>query len=136
MSKAKDGEPSKWGKGKTDPASWFDGSKPGPGRPPGSKNKKSIYVELSDETVTITKDGKKVATTKGALKYAQVINKAANGDLKAVAMTIALDDKFGLHQPEAADEIDLSAELPSLDYLIKLQQDIAKTAKPGEGDHD
>lgn len=120
-----------WGKGKTDPASWFQkGCKPGPGRPKGSKNKKNVYAALSAEKVTVTKNGMKVATTKGELKYAQLINKAANGDLKAITKAIELDDKFGLHQPEAAEDVDFSADLASLDYLIALKQQLGDGKDP------
>ena len=75
------GELPKWGKGKTDEATWFKpGCKAGPGRPKGSKNSRTIWQEANAEKVTVKVNGKTTQVAKGPLKYKQLVGKAASGD--------------------------------------------------------
>lgn len=92
------GSPSKWGKGKTDPATWWTSGCPSPnpqGRPKKSKNQKTMYMEAMEQKVTITqKGGKKKTLTKQEMAYHQLANKAASGDMKAIAKQMELDQQF------------------------------------------
>lgn len=136
MSKAKDdkdeAQPSKWGKGKTDEASWFKkGCKPGPGRPKGSKNFKTIWAEANAEKVTISVGGKPKQITKGELKYQQLATKAAQGEPKAMALAISLDEKWQPVEAEPPTSEDTAADLATLNDYIALQQKFGKSE--GEG---
>ena len=93
-----DGQPKKkWGKGQTDPASWWEKGAPSPnpkGRPKGSKNQKTIYKEAFGVKVAVDIDGKDQVMTKKELGYHQVAQKSAAGDLKAFQIQLALDEKY------------------------------------------
>lgn len=117
------GEPSKWGKGKTDPATWFKpGGKPGPGRPKGSKNAKTVWAEINAEKTAIKIAGKPQTVTKGQLKYHQLATKAGNGELKAIAMAIGLDEKWSPHEAPPPTPKDTAADRVVLDALIAIQK--------------
>ena len=123
-----DGAAGKWGKGKTDPSTWFaPGCKPGPGRPKGSKNRSTLWQKINAEKVPLTKGGKTVKVPKGDLKYHQISNRAANGDMKAINKAIELDDRFSPAEPAAPTPQDVEADLHALDNLIALRQKFAKS---------
>ena len=120
-------EPSKWGKGKTDPDTWFKpGAKPGPGRPKGSKNVKTAWLEINAEKTAVKIAGKAKSVPKGQLKYYQLATKAANGDLKAISMAIVLDEKWSPHEAPPPTPKDTAADLAALDAYIALQQKFGK----------
>lgn len=88
---------SKWGKGKTDPDTWWKkGAKsPNPaGRPKGSKNQKTMYKEAFSKKVQVNLDGETKKLSLAELGYCQLAQKAGAGDLKAIAMQVQLDEKF------------------------------------------
>lgn len=90
-------KPSKWGKGKTDPESWWKkgGASPNPaGRPKGSKNQKTVYKEAFGAKIVVAFDGAEKEMTKGELGYHQVASKSAAGDLKAFLIQKELDEKY------------------------------------------
>ena len=121
-------EPSKWGKGKTDEASWFQpGCKPGPGRPKGSKNAKTIWQETNAEKVTMKVNGKPTRFPKGQVKYKQLANQAASGNLKATSMAIGLDEKWSPPENAPPSPSDIEADLSALQSYIDLQRKFAKT---------
>ena len=94
-------KPEKWGKGKTDPDTWWskDGPSPNPkGRPKGSKNQKTIFKQAAETAVTVTFDGKQKTMTKKELAYHQMIQQAAAGNLKALAIMIGLDEKYDVSE--------------------------------------
>lgn len=87
----------KWGKGKTDPASWWPKGGPSPnpkGRPKGSKNQKTLYQQAFNKPITVSFDGSQQTMSKKELGYHQVAQKAAAGDLKAFLIQKELDEKF------------------------------------------
>ena len=100
----KDESPSsKWGKGKTDPASWWPkgGKSPNPaGRPKGAKNQKTLYNEAYNEKIKVSLDGLNKSMSLKQVGYRQLARKSAAGDLKAIAMQLGLDAKFD--PPDAA----------------------------------
>ena len=90
-------KPKKWGKGKTDPDTWWEKGGPSPnpkGRPKGSKNQKTIYKQASEAKVDVMVDGKKVTMTKKEAAYHQMVQQALAGNLKAMAMMMGLDEKY------------------------------------------
>ena len=90
-------KPKNWGKGKTDPDTWWEKGGPSPnpkGRPKGSKNQKTIYKQASEAKVDVTVDGKKVTMTKKEAAYHQMVQQATAGNLKAMAMMMGLDEKY------------------------------------------
>ncbi len=126
-SKDEGAEPPKWGKGKTDEATWFKpGCKAGPGRPKGSKNARTIWQEANAEKVTVKVNGKTTQVAKGPLKYKQLVGKAASGDLKAIGMAISLDDKYAPVETAPPAPEETAADLAVLDVYIALQQKFAK----------
>ena len=123
-----DGHPSKWGKGKTDEATWFTkGCKPGPGRPKGAKNHKTIWAEVSAEKVQVNVAGKAKHLTKGELKYHQLSSKAASGVIKAIEMAIALDEQWQPPLVVPSTPGDLDADLATLADYIALQTKFKKS---------
>lgn len=97
MAKDPNKKPSKWAKGKTDPDTWWKKGDPSPnpkGRPKGSKNQKTLWKEAVQKKITVNFDGETQKMTKQELTYHQLAQKAASGDLKAIAMQMSLDEKF------------------------------------------
>lgn len=89
--------PKKWGKGHTDPDSWWKKGAPSPnpkGRPKGSKNQKTLYKQAFEGKITISMDGEKKTMSKKELGYHQVAQKSAAGDLKAFLIQKELDEKY------------------------------------------
>ena len=89
--------PKKWGKGKTDPDSWWKKGGPSPnpnGRPKGSKNQKTLYKEAFENKITVNMDGEEKTMSKKALGYHQVAQQSANGVLKAFMIQKELDEKY------------------------------------------
>ncbi len=116
---------SKWGKGKTDPDTWWKAGGPSPnpkGRPEGSKNQKTLHKEAFQQKITITLDGEKKTLTKQQLGYHQLAQKAAAGDLKAISIQLGLDEKFdpGEAIPPTAEEA--AADFHTLDAWIDLRE--------------
>lgn len=126
----------KWGKGKTDPDTWWKKGGPSPnpkGRPKGSKNQKTLWKEAAEKRIKITMDGETKELTKQEVGYHQLAQKAASGDLKAIAMQIGLDEKFdpGEAIPPTAEES--AADFDTLDEWLKLRETFKVFKKP-EGD--
>ncbi|MEJ6010477.1 DUF5681 domain-containing protein [Novosphingobium aquae] len=117
----KSDQSSKWGKGKTDPDSWWQKGGPSPnpkGRPKGSKNQKTLYKEAFEVKITAQVDGQPKTMTKKELAYHQLAQKSASGDLNAFKIQKELDEKFdppevALPSPEesAADQATFEAWL-------------------------
>lgn len=116
---------SKWGKGKTDPNTWWKKGGPSPnpkGRPKGAKNQKTLYKEAFETKITVTMDGKQKTMTKKELGYHQVAQKAATGDLKAFQIQKELDERYD--PPEAAlpSPEESVADYATLDAWIELRE--------------
>ena len=137
---ADDGEmkaPSKWGKGKTDPAThWKKGCKsPNPlGRKKGTKNQKTLYREAFEKKITVTMDGEPMTMSKKALTYHQIAQKAAAGEMKAIAIQMMLDEKFdpGETAPPTVEES--AADFATFDSWLALREKYSVFAKKADGD--
>lgn len=124
----KEGGGSSWGKGKTDPDSWFKpGCKPGPGRPKGSKNHQTVWQEANALKVKVPINGKQVSLSKGQMKYHQLSNKAAGGDMKAISKAIELDEKWSSVDLAPPTPQEHQADLVTLDAFIALRQKFGPT---------
>lgn len=130
-------QPSRWGKGKTDPDTWWKAGAPSPnpkGRPKGSKNQKTLWQEASEKKIIVQMDGQQKEMTKKEIGYHQIASKSAAGDLKAIAMQLALDEKFdpGETVPPTADES--AADFETLDEWLKLREKFRVFKKPADPD--
>lgn len=120
--KAKQG---KWGKGKTDPKTWWKKGGPSPnpkGRPKGSKNQKTLYKEAFDAKVTVSIDGEQKTMPKKALGYHQLAQKAAAGDLKAIGMQLELDARFDPAEAAPPTSEESAADFHTLEAWIELRE--------------
>ena len=128
---------SKWGKGKTDPDSWWKAGGPSPnpkGRPKGSKNQKTLYKQAFEKKITANIDGEQQTVSKKELGYHQLAQKAASGDLKALAMQLSLDEKFDPPELAAPTAEEAAADFATLDAWIELREIFKVFAKKGDGD--
>ena len=95
------------------------GNKFGKGRLKGARNLKTIVNEASARKVAV-KDGSKVSKRpKIDVTLDRLNNKAIAGDLKAIAMVIALQERYGPQgDPEGPSPEELGLDLDSLrDFL-------------------
>ncbi|MFC0588298.1 DUF5681 domain-containing protein [Novosphingobium aquiterrae] len=132
--KPDDEKSSKWGKGKTDPESWWKkgGKSPNPnGRPKGSKNQKTLWREASEVKISVTMDGQKKEMAKKELGYHQIASKAAAGDLKAISMQLHLDEKFDSGESTPPTQEESAADFQTLDEWVKLRE-LFKVFKMGD----
>jgi hypothetical protein len=128
---------SKWGKGKTDPGSWWKKGGPSPnpkGRPTGSKNQKTLYKQAFETKITVNMDGKQKTMSKKELGYHQVAQKAAAGDLKAFQIQKELDERYD--PPEAAPPSpeESAADYVTLETWIALREAFHVFKKKADGD--
>ena len=124
---------SKWGKGKTDPDTWWKQGGPSPnpkGRPKGSKNQKTLYTQAFDAKITVNIDGETKTMSKKELGYHQLAQKAAAGDLKAFQIQKELDERFD--PPEAAPPSpeDSAADFATLEAWIELRETFQVVNRP------
>lgn len=118
-------EPSKWGKGKTDPATWWKKGGPSPnpkGRPKGSKGIKTIYKEAFEKKIEVTMDGEPKTMMKKEVSLHQMANKAAGGDDKATAMMLGLEDKYGPVENTPPTPEESAADFQTLDQWIAVRE--------------
>lgn len=125
---------SKWGKGKTDPESWWKKGGPSPnpkGRPKGSKNQKTLYQQAFGALVTVNLDGKPKTMTKKELSYIQLAQKAAAGDLKAFQYQKELDEKYDPPEVVPPSPEDSAADFATLEAWIALREKFLVFKKKG-----
>lgn len=118
-------KPSKWGKGKTDPDSWWPKGGPSPnpkGRPKGSKNQKTLYKEAFEVKVTAQVDGQSKTMTKKELAYHQLAQKCASGDLKAFKIQKELDEKFDPPEVALPSPEESAADLATFEAWLALRE--------------
>ena len=118
-------KPSKWGKGKTDPAThWKKGCKsPNPkGRPKGSKNQKTLHMEAVQKKMQATIDGERTTMTAQQLAYHQLAQKSAAGDLKAISMQLQLDEKFDPPDKAPPTPEEAAVDYATLDHWVFLRE--------------
>lgn len=135
----KDQGDSKWGKGKTDPDSWWKkGCKsPNPkGRPKGSKNQKTLHKEAVEQKITVNLDGESKTMTKQELAYHQLAQKAAAGDLKAIAMLQNLDAKFDPDETIPPTKEESAADIRTLEEWMVLKAKFKGFKDQSEGADD
>lgn len=128
-------KPSKWGKGKTDPNTWWKKGGPSPnpkGRPKGSKNQKTLHKEAVEQKITVTFDGENKTMTKQELAYHQLAQKAAGGDLKAISMLLSLDEKFDPGETIPPTKEESAADFSTLEECLKLKEKFEVFKKPDE----
>lgn len=128
---------SNWGRGKTDPATWWPKGGPSPnpkGRPKGTKNQKTLYKEAFGVKVTATIDGKQKTMSKKELAYHQLAQKSAGGDLKAFQIQKELDERYD--PPEAAPPMpeESAADFATLEAWIELREKFHVFKKKAEVD--
>lgn len=75
-----------------------------PGRPPGRRNQRTVLLDETNKTVTITENGKRVRKKKWEIIIAQQVNKAMAGDLKAAQFVTEQMLKYGLLHQETDNE--------------------------------
>lgn len=63
------------------------------GRPKGTKNARTILMELVSEKITITVNGKRKTVSKLEASLMQLVNKALQGDLKAQHKVLLMLDE-------------------------------------------
>lgn len=115
----------KWGKGKTDPKTWWEKGGPSPnpkGRPKGSKNQKTLYKEAFDAKITVSIDGEQKTLPKKALAYHQLAQKAAAGDLKAISMQFELDERFDPGEAAPPTPEESAADFQTLEQWMELRE--------------
>lgn len=84
---------SKWGKGKTDPETWWKKGGPSPnptGRPKGALGFTTLLAAELKSTVTIQEAGKTKTVSKQQAMVKQFVGKALKGDDKAFGRLIPL----------------------------------------------
>jgi Family of unknown function (DUF5681) len=72
------------------------------GRPKGSRNRKKMLADVTSARVSVTQNGRRVKKSKYELSLTQLVNKAAGGELKAIALLNDLMLKHGLTGPDVA----------------------------------
>jgi hypothetical protein len=128
---------SKWGKGKTDPDSWWKKGGPSPnpkGRPAGSKNQKTLYKQAFDAKITVNMDGKQKTMSKKELGYHQVAQKAAAGDLKAFQIQKELDERYDPPEAVPPSPEESVADYATLEAWIELREKFHVFKKKSDGD--
>ena len=110
------------------------GNKAGKGRPKGARNLKTIVNQASARKVAV-KDGSKVRKMqKIEVTVDRLNNKAIAGDLKAIAMVIALQERYGPQEdPEGPSPEELKLDLDSLRDFLRFQPEADDPS--GEADH-
>lgn len=126
----------KWGKGKTDSATWWEKGCKSPnlgGLPKGSKNQKTKYKKAFNKKLIINLDGEDKLLTFSELGYHQLAQQSGAGNLKAIAMQLALDEKFDPPEtvPPTAEEA--AADFATLDSWIELREKFSALKKSGNG---
>jgi len=127
---------SKWGKGKTDPKTWWKKGGPSPnpkGRPKGTKNQKTLYKEAFEQKITVNMDGKQKTMSKKELGYHQVAQKAANGDLKAFQIQKELDERYDPAEAAPPSTDDSTADYATLEAWIALREHYQVFKKKADG---
>jgi hypothetical protein len=128
---------SKWGKGQTDPDTWWKKGGPSPnpkGRPKGSKSQKTLYKEAFEKKITVTMDGEHKTMTKKELGYHQLAQKAAAGDLKAFAIQKDLDEKFDPPEVALPTPDEVAADLATFEAWLELREKFKVFKKPEADD--
>lgn len=126
---------SKWGYGKTDPATHWKKGGPSPnpkGRPKGSKNQKTLWKEASAIKAKVLLEGKSTTITQKELRYMRLSLKAGDGDLKAIAMANELDARFDPGETIPPTKEESAADYATLSEWVKLKETFKVFGEPDE----
>ena len=89
------------------------------GRPAGSKNLATLFTEALNETVIVVENGRRRKITKREAVIAQLVNKSAGADLRAIKILFdiqqAIETRSG---PDGAGATGSSADLGQSDQAI------------------
>ncbi len=101
------------------------------GRPPRSKNMMTLLTRALNERVTISENGRRKVITKREAIVAQLVNKSASADLKAMSMLLGMLQQAEAPAPRSGPP---SAALVEADesVLRSLRERLA--ASPGGSD--
>jgi hypothetical protein len=116
---------SKWGKGKTDPATWWEKGCPSPnpaGRPKGSKNQKTCYRQAVEKQITVHEDGVPQVMSRKEATYHQIAHQASAGDLRAAAMQFELDARFDPAEPAPPTAAESEVDYATLEHWVDLRE--------------
>ena len=102
------------------------------GRPKGTKNLKTDFMEELREMVPVTERGRQLSVSKQRLVLKSLFAKAAKGDVRAIQLIISTVERLLL--PDAGD-----AEVPALseseqEILLRFLSEGQAAATPGEDD--
>lgn len=127
----------KYGKGRTDPDSWWKPGAPSPnpkGRPKGSKNQKTLVREAFNAQVVANIDGKPRKMSKRELGYHQIAQQAASGDYKALKMLVDLDGRFDPPETAPPTAEESAADFDTLDQYVSLREKFRHSRRPEKDD--
>lgn len=98
------------------------------GRSKGSENLATIVREEAAERVEVSENGKRRRRSKQRIAVTQVFNKAAGGDLKAVAQMVDLIRKTEPQQPaESAQPVIDQRDVETFERIVKAFSGSKKT---------
>jgi hypothetical protein len=97
------------------------------GRPKGSENMASILTEELAAAIEVTEGGKRRRRSKQRVAVVQLVNKAASGDIKALALLIELIRKAGLW-PSAETKEASAFDARDLEAMQRIAQMLGMTA--------
>jgi hypothetical protein len=96
------------------------------GRPKGSQNVSALIRKMFHEKVTVKSNGRTRSMTKLEAAFVQLINKAANGDLKALKEVIRLNEKLQEQEPY------LNVPTITVNFIDPIKQDSEKLEQGGQ----
>jgi len=138
-----DGLAYKVGFGKPPVATQFKrGNEAGPGRPKGSKNLLTMLKEEAAVPIEVTENGKRCSLPKSQVGFRQLMNKVAQGDIKAIALYLNIERQAGGLQPALAeapvlDERDLETFASFASFFESPNATESQSSgPPNDGSHD
>ena len=98
------------------------------GRPKGGLNLATLYNRALGEKVTITENGRRKTITKLEIALKQLINKAAQGDPRAMHLTLSMASLVGVEAPRANADLDANESAVMAGLLGRLKDQIPAPA--------
>lgn len=102
------------------------------GRPKGSKNLATSFMEIGHERITVTEGGRTRTMTKADAVVHQITNKAASGDLRAVREYFQIYKMFQCSEPTEEIVPDLSDREKDLMKNFMKRMERMEKKKSGE----
>jgi len=111
------------------------GNKFGKGRPPGSKNLKTLFNEAFGQKVQVKLAGKTKKMTKLEIAMHKLASKSSEGDLKAISKAIELYETYGPQDSPAGPEPEkINRDLEAMRAYLKMQDQMYPPSEDIEGD--